>query len=275
MSGVSVRAWQGEPNDFGDGLRALAASDSYEVGGETFLVPTREDYRRALAAVGIPRSGVLEDDADLAAAVQAHWHAGGHNACIFAENLSTTRAEAGWDTYVLAGAPEELADAIAAICVERLPIPEVQVVSALMPRLDNAEEIVRLLRRLGSLPDWRVDELDRLPDPDLREVILIGLRAKVELDHWAEVLGFGRFPGQANTRLAPFTELAIRAKEPPRPRRNQRAYIADIEMGLDRIVAYEWWHATKRIRAARLGDVQDRRGKARVTFALEARVWEE
>jgi hypothetical protein len=74
--------------------------------------------------------------------------------------------------------------------------------------------------------------------------------------------------------LAPFTELAIRVKEPPRPRRSHRPYMADIEMDLDNIEFGSWWHDTKRQRAERLGAAQDARAKGRVTFALEERAWQ-
>lgn len=275
MSVPDVYKWAGEPADIGDQLSCLTASDGYVVQRATFRVPTREDYRTALTVSGLLHSETaLEDEPELVAGVQAHWHAHGYNACVFAENLSATREDSGWETYVLAAAeePTGIADTIASICFERLPVPEVQVVSVLMPRLDNARDVVNVLRRLGSLPAWRLD-IDRVSD-EAGEAVLLGLRAKVELDHWAEVLGFGRFTGQANTRLAPFTELAIRAKEPSRPRRNQRAYMADIEVGISKIDFASWWHETEEARAARLGSDGDRRGKARVTFALDARTWE-
>lgn len=268
MSTVAVHEWPGEAADISPALTTLRASGAYVVDGTRFEVPTREDYRTALATAGLPATGTLEDDPYLAAAIQAHWHAGGYNACVFAVNLSATRAASGWETYVLAGGhPRERAEHIAAICSERLPVPEVQVVSALLPRTDAAADVRGLVRHLGSLSDWRLDELGHVDSPQ-GPAELLGLRAKVELDHWAEVLGFGRFAGQANTRLAPFTELAIRAKEPRRPRRSRRAYMADIEMGIDNVEMREWWHDTEHARAARLGQEGEPRAKARVTFAL-------
>ena len=272
MTAVTAHEWLGEPADIGSALTDLRPTGSYAVGSRRFDLPLREDYREELARAGL-LAGALEDDPDLAAAVQAHWHTGGHNACVFAEALSATRAASGWETHVISGGePEERAERVAATCTERLPVPEVQVVSVLLPRTDDPGEVVALVRHLGSLSDWRIDDLDDVHSANGR-VALVGLRARVELGHWGEVLGFGRFPGQANTRLAPFTELAIRAKEPRRPRRNQRAYMADIEMDLDNLEMREWWHATEEARAARLGADGDPRGKARVTFALAAELW--
>jgi hypothetical protein len=146
-----VHEWTGEPSDLGRELAQLASSDEYIVEGTTFEVPTREDYRTVLARAGLPKGGVaLEDSPDLVAAVQAHWHAAGHNACVFAEALSATRAETGWESYVLnaTSQPDYLADRIAEICVERLPVPEVQVVSALMPHLDDGCALAQVLRGL-------------------------------------------------------------------------------------------------------------------------------
>ena len=90
----------------------------------------------------------------------------------------------------------------------------------------------------------------------------LGVRVAVEFDHWSEVLGFGEFALQPNTRLAPFTELAIRAKAPPRPRRSHRAYMADIAVDVEQVEFGSWWHETKREPAARLAPDQDTRGKA-------------
>ncbi len=185
MTAPEAYEWTGEPSDLGGPLSRLVSSGAYVVADTAFDIPTREDYRTALAAARLPPEGAaLEDEPDLVAAVQAHWHAAAYNACVFAENLSGTRAESGWESYVLApaGQPDEIALAIATICVERLPVPEVQVVSVLMPRLDDPRELVRFLRRLGSLPDWRLDELDRVSS-ELGDIVLLGLRAKVELDH--------------------------------------------------------------------------------------------
>ena len=282
---VSFYHWTDEPGDYADELSKLIPTSGYEVNGTAFAVPTRDDYQTALVDAGaLGADEQIAFNPELAAAVQAHWHAGGHNACVFAAHLSATRANSGWETYVLDNrsgsddpgvGPEEIADATTELCRPWLVAPEVEVISVIMPLLDDPVALARLLWRLGSLPNWNLRERGIENVAGLGKVMLVGVRAKVELDHWAEVLGFGRFAGQANTRLAPFTELAIRAKEPPRPRRNKRAYMADIEMALDNIEFGQWWHETKRQRAERLGAEQDARAKARVTFALDQAAWEE
>lgn len=280
---IRVHQWTGEPDEYADTLADLTPTACYQTEGQSFEVPTREDYHVALRDAGALRAGeTIAFHAELTAAVQAHWHAGGHNACVFAADLSGTRAQSGWETHVLeyredwgGVAAQEIAEAIAELCRPRLLDPAVEVVSAILPQLEDELALAGVVWHLGSLPDWDLRELGIVEVTDLGEVVLLGVRAKVELDHWAEILGFGRFPGQANTRLAPFTELAIRAKEPARPRSNRRAYMADIEMDLDKIEFGQWWHETVRQRAERLGAEQDARGKARVTYALDRAAWEE
>lgn len=270
--------WAGEPSDFSDALAGLQASGGYRVDGRTFEVPTREDYELAFSAHGsISTGATISECAELAAAAQAHWHAGGNDGCVFAAALSADRVNSGWETHVLLDNVDDaasVAGAIDALCRPRIAAPEIEVVSVLMPAVDDADTLARLLSRLSPLEHWNVRERGVEDVEGIGSVVLLGVRAEVELGHWAEVLGFGRFAGQGNTRLAPFTELAIRVKEPPRPRRNQRAYMADIEMDLDKVEFGRWWHETKRRRAERLGAEQDARAKGRVTFALEQGAWE-
>ena len=281
---VTVYEWIKELASYTDALALLRATSSYVVDGMTFKLPTRKDYETALVRSSTLRAGeALRDQAELVAAVQAHWHAEGHNACVFAAELSNRRLESGWKTYVVSYPEETLkpdsADEIAAmiteLCRPSIADAEIEVVSVILPRLEVSSALARLLHSLGRLPEWCLRERGIENVAGIGETVLIGLRAKVELGHWAEVLGFGASRGQGNTRLAPFTELAIRVKEPPRPRRNQRAYMADIEMNIEKAQFGDWWHTTKRQRAERLGVDQDARAKARVTFAVARTVWEE
>ncbi len=50
--------------------------------------------------------------------------------------------------------------------------------------------------------------------------------------------------------------------------------MADIEVGIGKIEFATWWHETEEARGWRLGPDGERRGKARVTFALEEQIWE-
>ena len=143
----------------------------------------------------------------------------------------------------------------------------------LMPELDEEARLAALLARLGGLSDWDVRVQGEDADEELGAVVRLGVRAAVEFDHWSEVLGFGCFAAQANTRLAPFTEMAMLAKPPKRHRLNQRAYMADIDIGFDRDRVREWWRRTEEDRLRRLAQRQELRGKAKVTFSLLSSVW--
>jgi hypothetical protein len=149
----------------------------------------------------------------------------------------------------------------------------IEVVSVLLPELDDEALLGATLARLAGLTEWDVRQLGEETDDALGPIVRLGVRAAVEFDHWSEVLGFGCFAAQANTRLAPFTELAIRAKPPKTRRPNQRAYMADIDMGFERDQVREWWRETQEDRLRRLGAAQEYRGKAKVTFSLRQGAW--
>lgn len=169
--------------------------------------------------------------------------------------------------------PAALAAAIDTQVRPRLQAPEVEVVSVLLPYLDNPEPLAELLHRLDEMEHWDVSELGEENDEEMGELVRLGLRAQVEFGFWSEVLGFGVLGGQARTRLAPFTELAIRAKPPNRPRRSQRAYMADIEIPFENREFGAMWATTHDQRAERLGQDHDLRGKARVTYVVKKRIW--
>lgn len=270
-------AWKGEIDDVAGVLDNVARSSSYETDrGLRFAIPARADYERALRdAAFLGDEEELAGRPELAAAAQAHWHAGGHNACVFAEFLSARRREGGWETYVLTdcGSGSEDANALDALVRPRLQAPEVEVVSVLLPHVGGIRRFAEVVRHLGELPDWRLRDDQAGEHPELGPVRRLELAVDVGLDHFSEVLGFGPWEPMAYTRRAPFCELAIRAKPPRRPRRDARAYMAHIEVDLDQPEFGEWWRRTEEQRAARLGDLHDRWGKARVTLTVPEDDW--
>lgn len=283
MSGVSTLdrdfIWSGEISDRADALAAVKPSGRFDVLGQPFLVPTREDYTKAFMRCGLlDRAGQLADSPECIALAQAHWHLTGNTGCVFAAHMSGLRAETGWETVVLAerGDVKEDAEAVAAAVHPRLTDPAADVVSVVIPHGDEAQYVADLVHRLGELPGWGLSDYGTESDPDHGELVLLGLRNDVEFGFVAEVLGFGPLAGYANTRRAPFTELAIRAKPPAKRRRDKRAFMAQVniphlasdEVGL-------WWSQTQANRRARLSPSQDARGKARVSFALPRDTWGE
>jgi hypothetical protein len=276
---AKIDFWQGHLAEITTLLGDLAKSGSCEGTGGSFEFPSRDDYAAALRVNGALAEGAnLEQDPRLAAIAQAHWHLCGSNSCTFASFLSEQREEYGWETHVITDCedPRQLAEQIAEITATRLPEPEIEVISILLPELDQEADLGATLRRLSGRSEWEIREEGKETDNELGELMRIGVRTAVEFDHWSEVLGFGSFPAQANTRLAPFTELAIRAKPPKRPRRrSHRAFMADIDVDLESETFEAWWHMTVAERARRLASDQDRRGKAKVTFVLRNAAWVE
>lgn len=274
---ADVVAWEGSTAEIASAIEHLTITDSCVTCDETVALACRADYAAAMRAAGLLGKDDLGKCPPLAAAAQAHWHQIGSNGCTFAAFLSERREEYGWETHVVFGSTDarDLASKIADVFEQRRAEPEVEVVSILLPELDDEALLAALLARLAGLSDWKVRLQGRETDSELEPLVRLGVRAAVEFDHWSEVLGFGRFAAQANTRLAPFTEMAIRAKPPKTRRVNQRAYMADIDTGFERDQVRAWWRATEDDRLRRLGPGQDLRGKARVTFSLLESVWSE
>ena len=269
--------WRGETADRASVFAAMSKSGRLETSeGRSFDVPTRSDYEAALHAAGLlGETGTLSSSPELAAAAQADWHSRGHNACEFAVFLSDRRAEFGWETYVLFDSGDGRADAEAvdAVVWPRVEAPEADIASVLLPHVESSERLAELVWHLGQMPHWRLRDEGTEDDPELGQIVRLGLDLDVGLDHWSEVLGFGPFAALARTRGAPVCELAIRMKPPPRPDKERRANMDDIEVPLKGSEFGEAWRRTRANRAERLGPEHDKRGKARITFVVDADVW--
>jgi hypothetical protein len=264
----------------GGALAALRPQGRYTVEGRSFSYPRHPDYAAALRAAGLlPPGRELTAEPHLLAATQAHWHAEGHGACLFAADLSAERSSSGWHTFVASGGtsqpPTELAAAIASLCAQSVDDPDAELASFILPCLHDPVELARLLRALGSEPGWQLVEVSTEDDAELGELISLGLRLDLPFAHRGEVLGFGDFPGQGNTRLAPFTELAVRTKEPAKPDRERRAVMAQIPLATDQMEAGNRWHETERRRSERLGGAQNRRARARVSFTISTAAYQQ
>lgn len=270
--------WTGEVSEYAAALATVTPSRRLAVDGVDFVVPTRADYERALREAGVLGDGEgWPQRPDLVAAVQAHWHADGHDPCVFAQHMSARRDAHGWETFVLVdhGSASADADALDALCARRLSAPEAEVVSVLVPHGESPAYLVGVLARLAALDAWEVCDEGCEDDPALGRLVRLGLRVTVEFGYSSEVLGFGSYAGLAYSRQAPFTELAIRAKPPRKPRRDKRAFMAHVDIfpPLDNPDMKEWWDRTEENRRRRLGLGHDARGKARVVFALPEQAW--
>ncbi len=274
---TEYQVWSGELTDYAEVLARVRPSGEHQVLAQRFLTPRIEDYEEAFRDAKLLDDGVaLADVPHLAAVAQAHWHADGHNACVFASYMSALRTDNGWETIVLSGSgdPGEAAEQIAALVHPRLTAPEAEVVSVLLPHVDDLAELAAIIGRLSELPNWSVTDEGGEDDEEFGQVVRLGLRVGVEFGFLSEVLGFGPFAVLGATRRAPFTELAIRAKPPTKRPKHRRAFVAHYKIpGLDNFEMNLWWQQTSANRAARLGAEHEERSKARVTVALPAEMW--
>lgn len=246
--------------------------------GKSLDQPGAEDYEGALRAAGrLGEAETLVERPDLVAAAQAHWHAEKCNSCIFSAYLSSERLEHGWESFVVleSGPAGELGDGIEEVIAPRLSAPATEIVSVILPQLDDSADLAALISHLGRLPDWSLIELGEEDDDAVGTLVRLGLRRDVQLDYVSEVLGFGPHPGAARTRLAPFTELAIRAKPPPRPKNHGRAVMTDVRLpDVSGALFGEWGAETAALRKRMLGTSHDLRGKAKVSFVVPKAIWE-
>jgi hypothetical protein len=272
--------WDGKPLlhpgllDNADRTRSYTLED-----GSTVAHPDVEDYEAALRAGGRLGSGEsLVERADLVAACQAHWHAEKCNSCVFSAYLSRERVEHGWETFVVvaSGPSPELAEGIEGLVGPAIRAPATEIVSVVLPSLVDELELALLIDRLGTLPDWELVELGEEEDAKHGPATRLGLRRTVELGYQSEVLGFGPQPLAARTRQAPFTELAIRSKPPPRFKAHRRAVMADVRLpAVSGGEAAQWGAETKTLREQMLGASHDLRGKAKVSFVISKAIWQE
>jgi hypothetical protein len=271
--------WDGTPLLEADLLAETPCGHSVTLeDGQDLERPGRADYERVFVDQGrLGAAEALIDRPDLVAAAQAHWHTNRSNSCVFSAHLSEQRRDHGWESIVvLESEPAgELAEAIEEVVAPRLAAPATEIVSVVLPNLDTPTDLAALVGHLGALPDWSAIEIGEEDDAEIGTVVKVGLRRGVELDYQSEILGFGCHPGAARTRLAPFTELAIRAKPPPRPKKHGRAVMADIRLGVSGETMGEWGAETTELRTSMLGEGHDQRGKAKVTFVLPKAVWQE
>ena len=265
---------------------------SLDLGQEpAILRPTAEDYAACLREGGhLPGDDSLDDHPLLVAQAQAHWHSSSFNGCVFSAFLSDHRTTHRWDTYVIenAGSPAANASVVAELVQRGLDDVEVEIVSVIAPFVEDTRELAELVAALREHAGWAVDEVGEETDSEHGELVRLGIRVVVrppavttaEQDHNSEVLGFGPQHTGARTRRAPFTELAVRAKSPDRPKTHRRAHMAqvmlfdqDVKVGSARIA--QWGAETNQLRGAILGEDHQERGKAKVSFTIPRDQWRE
>ena len=242
--------------------------------------PTRFDYVDFLV-----RQKVVADEQefmsllDLNEEVYLDWLRRGQVGCVFAQLLGRRRNRAQMRTVVLkCDEPWQLASEIDAETTDAIANPTVEGLSILLTTIVTAESLVRLLAALSERSRWRVPRQGSWG----KSLVRLGLEFNIEGQRWAEVLGLGPFPAFLPlTRQGPITSLEIRTK-PKRAMKSKTvrhtiaAHLA--EMPTDHYLSSKkhgvlFAKMTRALRCRILGEEDDKRGKARVTFSVPAALW--
>jgi hypothetical protein len=170
----------------------------------------------------------LIKDPSLSEAIYLDWLRCGQVGCVFAQLLGRPRNRSILRTVVLDSAASdmdfsELAEKINVEVQLATQEADIEGLSVLFPSLLSIEDVVLLVKMLGSLSGWRIETFR-----EWRSLVIVGLRVLIADDVWAEIVGLGPFPQYLPpTRHSPVTALEIRTK-PARERKsrtllNQRA----------------------------------------------------
>jgi hypothetical protein len=268
--------WTRTPPKIDAALADVGHVDSLEANGRRFPLRTARDYGTALRRAGV--LGSVDDlltHADLVAAAQAHWHTTGGDSCLFASGMSARREEAGWRAIIIAARPNLDADAAAvaehtAVC---LADPRTEIVSMILPHVDETKGVSALVTALAGHGGWSLDEIGIEHDDCAGDVVLLGLRVDLAKGVRSEILGFGPVATFPHTRRAPFTELAIRVGLGEQRREQHRGHMADVPLNLSPESVCDLCERTRDSRKLRLPAAQNKRAKAKVTFTLTRAVW--
>ena len=245
--------------------------------------PTRQDYVQQLQAHGlIVNEAEFVDDDRLTEAVYLDWLRRPQVGCVFAQLLARPVYRTGLRTVVVRdpsrlGEPNELAAQIACLVDKSANDPSCEAISVLLPQILDVEALSRLAWELGNRPRWSIEK----EHPWRGTLMLIGLRVEIAPGAVAETLGMGPFEIFPPTRQCPVTTLEVRTK-PKRAKRSQlstthlASHLADIPVDhiltnaefRSRFVRFTPW-LKRRI----LGDQEDVRAKAGVTYSVPAAIW--
>ena len=252
--------------------------------GRTMRFPARRDYVRQLQKHGLVmnETAFIDDDC-LTQAVYLDWLRRPQVGCVFAQLLARPVNRTGMRTFVARGLsglgdPGELAVQIAQLVDESAQDPSIEALSVLMPQILNVEALAQLVWELGTQPGWDIEREHMWRGT----LVLIGMRVGIAKGIVAETLGMGPFEIFPPTRQCPITTLEIRTKSKRAKKRflSNRplaGHLADIPTDhmltpakyRDLFAKFTPW-----LRRRILGDKQDMRAKAGVTYSLPVAMWQ-
>lgn len=266
-----------------------AVNKSFEIGhghGHVSAFPTRDDYMVFLRDKGIT-ANQFADDSDLVQEVYLDWLRRGQVGCVFGQLFGRPAGRQSARTSVFsqsvndASTARALASEVDAVFRNAVAADDIEALTVLLPRIIQPEALVLLIKSLSELPQWRRESVHPWRDT----LVVVGLRARIKRDTWAEILGMGPFPTfLPPTRQCPVTSLEIRTKvdrsiwskiHPGKLRASHLAQIPAQDFIGQRDFGKLFKQHTPALRLRILGGNEDQRAKAHVTFALPRAIWEQ
>jgi hypothetical protein len=241
--------------------------------------PTRESYERALAAAGRP--GALDADAQVAAAVQRHWHEEGQTGCLYAKTLARRTRPWQWSALVVGVRDGDGLPVVDAGRVERalqaaVAAPGADIVSLLFPGVRSLAGLKKLVADLASRTSISSSEIREHPG-----VVIISLRLPIkDTEALSWIMAFGPFAAWPPTRRGPVLEMAIRVKPKPHDlfyKLNHdpaAAHLADTQFGADLESMERLFERTAMTTRDVLGHDPDHLTAAKATFSFQEDEWD-
>jgi hypothetical protein len=181
--------------------------------------------------------------------------------------------------------PTAAATAIADRVQHFVPEPGVLAVTFVLPNIGTLEPLLAMALALPKDPTWHVDvtSLDAPPDMDLAAIKIVRDLPFGDGTLPSEALVLGNFDVFPNTRRAPHTAFEIYVGEPalqdPKEHKpSTKANLAHIDFRDRNLINRDYpqtavdkmWRMSKIGRLKSLGQVDDKRAKAKVTFVVPA-----
>ncbi|MBS0221806.1 MAG: hypothetical protein JSR91_13800 [Proteobacteria bacterium] len=176
------------------------------------------------------------------------------------------------------GAPAEVAKAIAAYIDSMLVDPQTQAAAIVMPDLTTLEKTAEVFLALASEPKWNVQR-SLVQIDAANSVVAFNISREIPFGAGtcpSEGLVLGPFEDFPATRRAPVTAFEMfvgepLANDPGSGKPSIKAHLAHMRMEFPTAKTFDvLWQATIKGRLASLGNVNDVRAKAKISFVIPA-----
>ncbi len=246
--------------------------------------PSRQDYLELLTNKGlISKEEDLLGHSNLCELIYLDWLRRGQVGCVFAQLFGRPKNRSLMRTLILcdpinsSSGTRDLVFQINEAVGDSVRNPKIEAISILLPRVLSAEDIARISLGLARLPGWKIER----EKPWRQTLTIIRLRVQIADTVWAEVLGLGPFPFLPPTRQSPVTSLEIRTKTKrairnklhPNLRASHLAQIPTEHFLPPHKFGPLFNHYTPWLKRRILGDSDDQRAKAGVTFSVPSAIW--